>query len=143
MSMSVTGWTEWSEEPTVGMRLGAHNEEVLQGRTSFTTQQSDKAVGIVVPDIGISIMPVIDVKLPVEAGWKTFSGQQPDKVVGTTPMGARHSIVRTPNTGTFDHDYDGRVITWRSWHIRKFQEVWGLETEWRWRGCPGGSIPCC
>jgi hypothetical protein len=38
---------------------------------------------------------------------KTLAGQQPDNVVGTTPMGARHPIVRTPNTGTPDHDYDG------------------------------------
>jgi hypothetical protein len=54
MSMSVSGGTEWSEEPDAGIRIGAHSEEVLlrgkpviefhhgrstQGRTSLTTQQ--------------------------------------------------------------------------------------------------------
>jgi hypothetical protein len=48
-------------------------------RTSLTTQQPDKAVGAVVLDWGIGT--VIDVVLPVEAGGKTFAGQQPDKVV--------------------------------------------------------------
>ena len=37
---------------------------------------------------------------------KTFAGQQPDKVVGTTPMGARHPIVKTPNTSHPGHHYD-------------------------------------
>ena len=29
MSMSVTWWAEWSEEPEAGIRIGAHSEEVL------------------------------------------------------------------------------------------------------------------
>jgi hypothetical protein len=37
---------------------------------------------------------------------KTFAGQRPDKVVGTTPMGARHLLVKIPNTRALDHDYD-------------------------------------
>ena len=59
MSMSVTWWAEWSEEPEAGIRIGAHSEEVLlrgkpviefhhgrstQGRTSLTTQQPDLAL---------------------------------------------------------------------------------------------------
>ena len=57
-----------------------------------------------VPDTSIGIGPVTDVVLPVRTGGKTFAGQQPDKVVGTTPMGDRHPNVRTPETGTPDHD---------------------------------------
>ena len=31
MSMSVTGGTEWSEEPEAGIKIGAHSGEVLLG----------------------------------------------------------------------------------------------------------------
>jgi hypothetical protein len=96
----------WGGTPEGKPVLEFHHGRSTQWRTSLTTQQPDEAVGSVVSDIGIRIGPVIDVVLPVEAGGKTFAGQQPDKVVGTTPIGARHPIVEIYNTRAPDHDYD-------------------------------------
>ena len=61
-------------------------EEVL------LAQRLDKVEDTVVPDTGIGIGSVIDEVLL--RGEKTCADQQPNKVVGSTPMGARYSIVK-------------------------------------------------
>ena len=48
----------------------------------------------VVPDTGIGIGSVMDEVLL--RGWESSADQQADKVVGSTPMGARYPIVNTP-----------------------------------------------
>ena len=39
-------------------------------------------------------------------GGKTCADQQPDKVVGTTPMGARHPIINTPTILATGHNHN-------------------------------------
>ena len=111
-------WTGWSEVSEADVRIGANIDKVLlggkpvmgshhgrstPGGKTFVAQRLDKVEDTVVPDTGIGIGSVMDEVLP--RGGETCADQQPDKAVGSTPMGDRH----------YKHTCKrNRVITWLS-----------------------------